>query len=69
MKAYRTGLGYVSAVKKKLPNGKFCDWEYNRNADQAIELSPYWLRIFESDMNFVDAYYTLFVGGEFSLYN
>ena len=59
MKAYRTGLGYVSEVKKKLENGKFCDWGYSRKAEQAIDLSPYWLKLFESDMRFVGGKYTI----------
>lgn len=59
MKAYRTGLGYVSEVKKRLENGKFCDWGYSPKAEKAIELSPYWLKLFESDMRFVGGKYTI----------
>lgn len=60
MKAHRAGLGYVAEVKKKLPNGKFCDWGYTNKAEQAIDLSPYWLKLFESDMRFAGGKYSLF---------
>lgn len=60
MKAHRQGFGYIAEVKKKLPNGKFCDWGYTSKADQATELTPYWLKIFESDMRFVGGKYSLF---------
>lgn len=51
-------IAYVTEVKKKLPNGKFCDWGYGK-FENAIELTPYWLKLFESDMKFVGGKYSL----------
>lgn len=42
---------YVSGVKKSL-NGKTQDWEYSSKAQDAIELSDWWLTRFKSDMKF-----------------
>ena len=52
-------IRYVSEVKKKLKSGKFCDWGYTSNSEQAIKLSDYWLKIFESDMKFCGNKYQL----------
>lgn len=43
---------YVSAVKKKGADGKTQDWEYSSKAQDAIELSDWWLTRFKSDMKF-----------------
>lgn len=43
---------YVSGVKKKGLHGKMQDWEYSSKAQDAIELSDWWIARFESDMKF-----------------
>ena len=52
-------FGYVCETKKRLANGKFSDWGYTSKSDQAIELSQYWIKIFESDMKFCSNKYQL----------
>lgn len=51
-------IAYVTEVKKKLPSGKFCDWGYGKIKD-AVDLNTYWLKLFESDMKFVNGKYSL----------
>ncbi len=50
---------YVSGVKHKLPNGKYSDYEYHSDANEAIYLLDFWVKRFESDMKFAGSEYRI----------